>query len=270
MLIDFIKMQGCGNDFIIIDNRRGARKFSAREVMVIADRRFGIGCDQLVLMEKSRHANIFMRIYNADGSEVNSCGNASRCVALLLFGETGKKEVIIETRAGIISAKKAAKNMVAVNMGKPGLKWQEIPLAKKVDTLQLDIKFGPLSKPAAVSMGNPHMVFFVDNAAKIPLAKLGPELENHPLFPEKANIGVAEIKSSSKIRLRVWERGAGETLACGTGACAALVAANLRGLTGRKALVALPAGELSIEWQKSGAVIMAGPAEVSFVGVFEI
>jgi diaminopimelate epimerase len=270
MLIDFIKMQGCGNDFVIIDNRQKPRKFSAKEAVAIADRRFGIGCDQLVLMEKSRRGDLFMRIYNADGSEVNSCGNASRCVGWLMMNETDKKQISIETKAGIITAKKANKDSVAVNMGKPELEWNKIPLAKKMDTLHLAIKSGPLADPVGVSMGNPHAVFFVNNIGKIDLEELGPWLENHSLFPNKANIGVAEIKSTSKIALRVWERGTGETLACGTGACAALVAANRRGLTGKKATIELPGGDLAIEWLKSGEVLMTGPVAVSFVGVFEI
>jgi diaminopimelate epimerase len=261
-------MHGLGNDFVVLDNRGG--KLPALNWAKIADRHFGIGCDQVVIMETSAKADVFMRIYNADGGEVESCGNASRCVASLIHIEApARKAVTIETLAGVIEASFAGDGNVTMDMGAPGLEWEDIPLKEKSDTLHLPIASGALRDPVAVSMGNPHMVFFVDDVSAVPLDALGPELERHPLFPKRANVGVAQVESRDRIRLRVWERGAGLTLACGTGACAALVAAFCRGLTGKKARVTLPGGTLLIEWRgEDNHVLMTGPAAISFEGKF--
>lgn len=262
-MIPFLKMHGAGNDFVVLDARKEA--LPALDWRLLADRNFGIGCDQIVVLEPSRKAAVRMRIINADGSEVNSCGNASRCVGWLLAREGAKNPVTVETAAGIISAEVRG-DQVTVDMGPARLEWHEIPLAHEMDTLHPAIAEGELQNPVAVSMGNPHIVFFVPDAQKVPLAALGPKLERHALLPERANIGVAQIVSEHEIILRVWERGSGLTLACGTGACAALVAAHRRGLTGRKAQVRLPGGALTVEWRQDGHVLMTGPAALVFKG----
>jgi len=271
MFQPFVKMHGAGNDFVVIDNRNGG--MPALDWKKLADRQFGIGCDQVVLLDASNKADVQMRIINADGSEVGSCGNASRCAAWLLYTEredTSNNEVTIETLDGIITAHVENENRITVDMGAPNLEWESIPLAKKMDTLHLDLTQGELRDGVAVSMGNPHAVFFVKEPYQINLGVLGPSLEKNALFPKRANISVARIESSSHITLRVWERGAGLTLACGTAACATLVAAHRRGLTGRNALVDLPGGTLLIEWRESdNHVWMTGPVATSFVGTFE-
>jgi diaminopimelate epimerase len=264
----FLKMHGLGNDFVVIDARQQPLALDDARARAIADRHTGVGCDQLIVIEKPRDkgADAVMRIHNADGGEVLACGNASRCVADLLMKETGRDHVVLETGAGLLDAERASHGRVSVDMGPARLDWREIPLAKAQDTGKLDLALGPLKDPVAVSMGNPHAVFFVNDVTRIDIASLGPVLERHSLFPERANIGVAQILSPERIRLRVWERGAGLTKACGTGACAALVAAARRGLTGRKAVVVVDGGELEIEWQNDGHVLMTGPVAISFTG----
>jgi diaminopimelate epimerase len=210
-----------------------------------------------------------LRIRNADGGEVEACGNASRCVAQLLMRERGTSRVAIDTPAGVIVAEDAGSGRVAVDMGPARLEWQEIPLARAMDTLHLDLTLGPLSDPVAVNVGNPHAVFFVPEAEAIDLKTLGPPLERHALFPERCNIEAATVLSPTRIRMRVWERGVGITRACGTGACATLVAAARRGLTGRKADVILDGGTLEIEWLPNGHVRMTGPVTTSFTGVLD-
>lgn len=269
--IPFTKMNGLGNDFIIIDRRSVPFDPRAHDLVRLADRRFGIGCDQIILMEPSSKANIFMRIYNADGSEVSACGNATRCIAWLIAQETGKALVTIETAAGPLQAHVASEREIQIDMGMPRMEWREIPLCEERDTLHLGIEEGPLRDPVGVSMGNPHAVFFVENVDSVNLGELGPKLEHHPLFPERANIGVAQISSGTSLRLRVWERGVGETLACGTGACAAAVAAIRRGLAARHhpVSVELPGGILLIEWrEEDGHVLMTGAVETNFTGSF--
>ena len=266
-IISFTKMHGLGNDFVVIDARQHPIPFSHRQVRAIADRRTGVGCDQVIVMQPSDNADIYMRIFNTDGSEVDACGNASRCVAYLVMQDTKSHQLTIETNAGVLEAHRRDSWEISVNMGKPRLEWQEIPLAKKIDTLHLNLTLEMLSDPVGVSMGNPHAVFFVPDIAAIPLERLGPILEHDKLFPERANISIAQIVKPDHILLRVWERGAGETLACGTGACAALVAANRRGLAARKATIHLPGGELHIDWRETGDVWMTGPAAASFTGV---
>jgi len=270
---DFIKMHGLGNDFVVIDARQ--QPFAASEVgaRALADRHTGVGFDQLIVIEppSDRRAAAFMRIHNADGGEVSACGNATRCVARLLFEEGAATEVVLETAAGLITARHADddRDLYTVDMGPARDGWQEIPLALECDTDHLPLARGPLADPVGVNVGNPHAVFFVADAAAIALDQLGPELEHDPLFPERANIGVAQIIDAGALRLRVWERGVGLTQACGTGACAAAVAAHRRGLTDRAVQVSLDGGDLGIEWLSNGHVAMTGPASISFTGAFD-
>jgi diaminopimelate epimerase len=269
--IPFRKMHGLGNDFVVLDRRKEAVAFDAHLARAIADRNTGIGCDQLILIERPKHpaAQAFMRILNADGSEAEACGNASRCIARLVSEESGQAKVRIETVAGILDAEVLAGGRVAVDMGPARTRWDEIPLAREMDTLRVDLALGSLAEPVCTSIGNPHATFFVADADAVELRQFGPELEHHSLFPERANIGVATVRGPERIRLRVWERGVGITRACGTGACAALVAAHRRGLTGRHAMVVLDGGELDILWREDGHVLMSGPATLAFEGRFD-
>jgi diaminopimelate epimerase len=265
----FLKMHGAGNDFVVLDARARPWPIDGEAAKRIADRRTGIGCDQLIVIEPAHQpgAEAFMSIFNPDGSEVSACGNATRCVAWMLMAESGKATAIIETHAGLLSAQAAGERRVAVDMGPARLNWDEIPLARAMDTLHLPLAAGPLADPVGVSMGNPHAVFFVEDAEAVPLADLGASLEHDTLFPERCNIEVAQILADGRIRMRVWERGAGITLACGTGACATLVAAVRRGLSARKADLVLDGGTLTIEWLENGHVMMTGPVAVAFSGV---
>jgi diaminopimelate epimerase len=266
--IDFIKMHGLGNDFVVIDGRGRPIRLEPHAVRAIADRHTGVGCDQVVVLARPETglADIAMRIFNADGGEVASCGNASRCVAALTMEELDRDHVVVETKAALLDAEQGPDGTVSVDMGLARFEWRDIPLSEPADTLHLAIAAGPLNDPVAVSVGNPHAVFFVDDAEALELASLGPRLEHHPIFPERANIEVAQILGDERIRVRVWERGAGLTRACGTGACAALVAASRRGLAGRKAEVLLDGGALMVEWLKNDHVLMTGPVAVSFTG----
>ncbi|WP_340116078.1 diaminopimelate epimerase [Pelagibius sp. 7325] len=264
----FIKMHGLGNDFVVVDARTEPFPLTDALAKAIADRREGVGCDQLLILEPPANgsADVFMRIRNHDGGEVGACGNGTRCVAALVMGELGRDAIIIETSAGLLRAKAAGPGRVTVDMGEARLGWRDIPLSEERDTLDLGIGNGPLQDPVGVNMGNPHAVFFIDNVESLPLEELGPPLEHHPLFPERANIGAAEVIGKDRLRLRVWERGAGLTRACGTGACAAAVAAARRGLTGRKVEVVLDGGSLTIEWLDNGHVEMTGPVATAFHG----
>lgn len=267
----FVKMHGLGNDFVILDARASALALTPAAVRAIADRRRGIGCDQLIVIEATRGStsDAWMTIYNPDGSESGACGNATRCVAWLLMGQNGSDRVVIETRAGLLDAESRGDKMVAVDMGPARLDWRELPLAEAVDTLHLGIAAGPLADPVGVSMGNPHAVFFVDDVAAIDLEAVGPGLEHHPLFPERTNVEIVQVLGPQTLRMRVWERGAGITQACGTGACATLVAAARRGLTGRKAEVVLDGGSLFIEWLADDHVLMTGPVALAFSGTLD-
>ena len=273
MRIPFRKMHGLGNDFVVIDRRRHDFAVDAAAARALADRHRGIGCDQLILIEAPRlpAAQAFMRILNADGSEAQACGNGARCIARLIAEETGTRRVRLETLAGLLDAELLPDLRVAVDMGPARIFWRDIPLARETDTLAVALAAGELANPVCTSIGNPHATFFVDDADTVDLAGLGPVLEHDKLFPERANIGVATVRDRGRIRLRVWERGAGITLACGSGACAALVAAHRRGLTGRQATVALDGGDLDILWrpdgeQGAGHVMMTGPATLAFEG----
>lgn len=272
MAKNFIKMHGLGNDFAIFDARREKIDISPERIRALADRKLGIGFDQLIIIDppRSPETAAFLRIYNADSSEVGACGNATRCIGKLLIAELGQPVVTLETKAALLSAKMLGAK-VSVDMGKAHLEWQKIPLSHAEKTENLSILEGPLAHPVAVSMGNPHAVFFVDDAAQIPLETLGPKIEHHPLFPERTNVEVAQVLSPDRIRMRVWERGAGITQACGTGACAVAVAGVRRGLTERKVTVILDGGELEIDWRESdGHVLMTGAAEEVYRGTIEI
>jgi diaminopimelate epimerase len=263
----FIKMHGLGNDFVIFDGRKTPIAFTREQLRLIADRRFGVGCDQVIVIEPSSEAEAFMRIYNPDGGEIDSCGNATRCVAWILMEETGKDRAVLKTNAERLVCERVDGQRIRADMGQPRFEWSQIPLSQPCDTLHLDIKVGDLSRPVAVGMGNPHMVFVVPSADDIAVAALGPKLEHHPLFPERANISFAQAVSHDSIKLRVWERGAGETLACGTAACAALVALHRRGLVGTQANVWLPGGVLDVKWDmKSNHITMTGAVALVFSG----
>lgn len=266
----FLKMNGLGNDFVVVEARTQPFSPTAEQVRAIADRRTGVGCDQLISIEPAPGVDAKVRFWNADGVEVGACGNGTRCVGWLLMQSSGKDTAVIETAAGKLFAERAGERLVSVDMGEPRLDWTEIPLAEAHDTRALDVRLydhpALARPPGCVSMGNPHVVFFVDDLATAPVAEAGPVIERHPLFPEHVNVGFAQIEDRNTIRLRVWERGAGLTLACGTGACAALVAAARRDLTERTATVLVDGGELLIEWRDDGHVIMTGPAAVDFAG----
>lgn len=264
----FLKMHGLGNDFVVFDARADDLALTTEQVQALANRRTGIGCDQLIVIEKPRNAvsDAWMTIYNPDGTQSGACGNATRCVAWLLMRDLGRDKVVVETLGGLLDAEARGDMMVAVDMGRARLDWREIPVAEAVDTLHLSVEAGPLRDPVGISMGNPHAVFFVDDAEAVELAKWGPVLENHATFPERANIEVAQVLAPDRIRMRVWERSAGITSACGSGACATLVAAARRGLTGRKADIVLDGGVLTIEWLPDDHVLMTGPVALSFSG----
>jgi diaminopimelate epimerase len=264
-------MHGCGNDFVVIDGRANGLMLTPARAGALADRRTGIGCDQVIVLERAPSgADVFMRIRNPDGSEAGACGNATRCVAVLLAAETGRRDGVVRTISGDLPFSLLPDGLVRVDMGPARLDWRDIPLAREMDTRDLDLSVGAVSHPAAASMGNPHATFFVADLDAIRIAAIGPVLEHHPLFPERANIGFVQVLAPDRIRLRVWERGAGLTRACGSGACAALVNASRRGLTGREAAVILDGGELRIAWREDGHVLMTGPTATSFVGEVEI
>lgn len=260
MAVPFVKMHGAGNDFVIFDARERPVPLDAETVRRLADRHLGIGCDQLFRLEPSSRADLFLRIWNPDGSEAEACGNGTRCVAAL----TGARR--IETAAGVLETEGEAHGVV---MGRPRFGWDEIPLAMPMDTLAMPVAWEELTEPSAVSMGNPHLVFFVADPAAVPLERLGPVIEGDPLFPERINVGVAAVEARDRIRLRVWERGAGLTLACGSAACAAFAAARRRRLVDAAATVALPGGELRIAERPDGRLLMEGPVAFVFRGEVE-
>lgn len=277
--IPFRKMNGLGNDFLVVDARLTPFMPTADEIARLADRSTGIGFDQMITIEASPSgADAFMRINNADASEVSACGNATRCVAWLLMGETGTHRASIETRAGLLLASDGgAPDTITVDMGVPKFKWNEIPLSEPFhDTRAIELQVGPidapiLHSPSCVNVGNPHAIFWVANLDAIDLARIGPILENHPLFPERANISIVQVMSRQHIRQRVWERGAGLTLACGTGACAAAVAAARSRLTDRQVRVTLPGGDLYIQWREDDDhILMTGPVATDYLGELDL
>ncbi|MEX2648083.1 MAG: diaminopimelate epimerase [Alphaproteobacteria bacterium] len=267
--VPFRKMHGLGNDVVVIDARAHEIPIGHRLARALADRHRGIGCDHVLRLEPAEGADAFMRIWNADGEEAAACGNGTRCVARLLMDEGGSASVAIRTEAGVLVCDDAGPGHVAVDMGVPRLDWRSVPLARAADTLRLDLGRPELGPATALGMGNPHAVFFVEDPDALDIAAIGPALEHHDLFPERANIGFARVTAPDAIRARVWERGAGLTQACGTGACAALVAANRRGLAARSASVTLDGGALDIVWRADDHVVMTGPAAYVFDGGFE-
>jgi diaminopimelate epimerase len=264
MRVAFTKMHGLGNDFVVIDGREAPVPMSAELAAALADRHTGIGCDQVIMLVPSSVGDLGMRIFNADGGEVEACGNATRAVGHMLATPSR-----IETLGGLVATELAGDG-VAVDMGKPRFDWQDIPLAYAMDTLHMPVAWDELEHPCAVNVGNPHVVFFVEDCELVPLDRLGPLIEHDPLFPERVNVNVATVSAAGAIRLRVWERGTGLTRACGTGACATAVAAIRRGLTAREVRVRLPGGELTTAWPMAGAVRMTGPAAETFRGTFDL
>lgn len=269
----FLKMNGAGNAFAIFDAREKGRLTLAEDQAAAIAK--ATRADQVIAMEPSGEADVFMRIWNADGSEVGACGNAARCVAWFLMNETGHSRLTIATTGGNLRAERAGEHAITIDMGPPKLDWTEIPLEERMDTRGIDLKIGPIDNPVlqlpgAVNMGNPHVVFFVEDAEKAPAETVGRMIERHPLFPEGVNVGFAEVQAPDRIRLRVWERGAGLTKACGTGACAALVAAHRRRMCERKARVIVDGGELLIDWRGNGHVFMTGPVELEGEGALPL
>ena len=269
----FLKMHGLGNDFVVFDARDHAIDLNPTRSKAIADRHFGVGCDTVVLIRPGgAETDAGIQFYNADGSESESCFNATRCIARLLMDERGLARVKLSSKGGMLACSDAGQGSVMVDMGPPRLDWQQVPLAREVDTLNFPLDVGGASLPvSALSMGNPHCVLFVPDADKAPVTQLGPKIETLPLFPNRTNVEFAQVLDRDRIRMRVWERGVGVTLACGTGACATAVAAIRRGLTGRKVELMLDGGSLTIEWrEEDGHVLMTGPTAMPFRGRLEL
>ena len=274
----FVKMNGLGNEIVVVDMRPDAAAIPAEEARAAAQPA-GAPYDQLMALYPPRMAGTdsYVRIYNNDGSESGACGNGMRCIASLLSKQTGKSSMAFETRAGVLTCWADAKTgLFTVDMGPPRFAWNEIPLAQEfADTRAIELQIGPIDKPilhspSVVNMGNPHAVFWVDDVHSYDLGKIGPLLENHPMFPERANITLAAVKSPEHVVIRTWERGAGLTKACGSAACATAVAAARLKRTGRKVTITLPGGDLLIEWRESDShVLMTGPAEFEYEGVFD-
>lgn len=269
----FRKMNGIGNDFAVFDARRHPVAMSEEKARAIADRATGIGCDQVIVLELSQRADVLMRIWNNEGFEVESCGNASRCIADLLFGEKQASRATIDTKGGLLVAEKAGEKLVRIDNGLPHFAWQEIPLSEAFhDTRHIELQVGPIDaplihSPSVVNVGNPHCIFWVKDIDVVDLGKIGPMLEHHPLFPQRANITLARVDARDHVTIRVWERGAGLTRACGTAACAVMAAGFRLKLIDRKAKVSLPGGDLFMECRESdGHILMTGPVSYDFEG----
>ena len=282
MMIPFRKMNGLGNDFIVIDLRSSAGAADvarpAPDILKrLADRETSIGFDQFITLEDSQNADLFMRIDNADGGEVEACGNATRCIAGLLFQEGASAPARIETRGGMLEAVPgAAPSEISIDMGVPKFGWEDIPLAEYFpDTRYIELQVGPaddpvLHSPSVVNVGNPHAVFWVDDVMAHRIDLFGPMLENHPVFPERANISIAHVQSPDRIVVRTWERGVGLTKACGTAACAVIACAARTGRTGRSATVALPGGDLAMRWDDNDHIWMTGPWALDYCGRLDV
>ncbi len=270
-MVAFRKMHGLGNDFVVIDNRDHKYALNESQIRLMADRHLGIGCDQFIILEKAptNEADLFMRIHNPDASEAGACGNATRCVASLLIQETGKQQVVIETLRGLLHCANEGNGLYSVDMGEAILDWQDIPLSSHMDIKSIEMNIEGLGSAVAVGMGNPHCVFFVEDANAIDLENLGPIAEHHPSFPERTNVEFISRNADGSLRMRVWERSAGITMACGSGACAAAVAAVLTNYVDtRKMDIQLDGGILSMNYLENGHVIMTGPVATSFTGNF--
>ncbi|MGC1504907.1 MAG: diaminopimelate epimerase [Sulfitobacter sp.] len=258
--LPFMKMHGLGNDFVVVDLRGQESLMTADLAQRIGHRQFGVGFDQLAIISNGA-GDAHLTFYNADGSQASTCGNATRCIARFLMEESGKTALQLTTERGVLAACDMGDGMTSVNMGQPLLAWQDVPLARDMNTLELPIE----GTPTATGMGNPHCTFFVADAQAVDLAQFGPRIENHPLFPERTNVQVAQIIGPDHIRMRVWERGVGVTLASGSSSCATAVAAARRGLTGRAVRIDLDGGTLNIDWREDG-VWMTGPTAHVFNG----
>ena len=258
----FMKMHGLGNDFVVLDGRSHALAVTPALAMALADRHRGVGFDQLALIESRGTGDAHLTFYNADGSTSAACGNATRCIARMLMDETGREALTLTTDRGTLAARDAGGGLTSVNMGPPQLRWDEIPLAEEMDTLELPIE----GAPTATGMGNPHCTFFVEDAEAVPLGTFGPRYEHHPLYPQRTNVQVASLIGPDHLRMRVWERGVGITLASGSSSCATAVAAARRGLTGRAVRITLDGGDLEIDWREDG-VWMTGATAHVFDGV---
>ena len=272
--LPFRKMNGLGNDFVVFDARRRPIAMDEAKARAIADRKTGIGCDQLIVLEPSAKADVTMRIWNNEGGEVESCGNATRCIADILFDENHATRATIDTKGGFLVAEKGGERLVTVDMGAPRFAWQDIPLSEKFeDTRHIQLSVGPIEKPlihspSVVNVGNPHCIFWVDDLDVVDLSKVGPMLEHHPLFPKRANITLARVDAPDKAVIKVWERGAGLTRACGTAACAVMAAGHRLRKFGPKANITLPGGDLFMAIREGdGHVIMTGPVAYEFDGV---
>lgn len=263
----FVKMHGLRNHFVIVDVRKDGWKPDVAETVRLCDVQTGIGADQLILIEPSVKAHVFMRILNSDGREAEACGNATRCVAWLLLEELAADIVKIETLAGVLRCERAGDKLVRCDMGPFKTDWQSIPLSNESNTERLLISSGPLVEPVAINIGNPHAVFFVDDLNLVDVPRYAPAVQQHALFPQQVNVGVAQVVNDDAMRLKVFERGVGLTMACGSGACAAVYAARIRGLTRSNSMtVSLPGGDVSIEISDANTAIMTGPVAYSFRG----
>ena len=262
----FIKMHGLGNDFVVLDSTKNQYNINKASIQLIANRKFGVGCDQVIEMKHSDKEDIYMKIYNADGTEAEACGNAARCIAGLLFASSPKKAVSIETIAGVLKAESEENGLIKVDMGKPKFFWKDIPLSMNIS--EINFEELALKNGLAINIGNPHIVFFVKDLDAVDINRIGPLIENNSLFPEKVNVEICQLENRKKIKVLVWERGAGNTLACGSGACAALVAAYKNSLSEPQAEIVLDGGSLNITWNigSDEHVIMSGPIAVSFLG----
>ncbi len=271
--LHFRKMNGLGNDFVVFDARKRSLAMDEAKARAIADRKTGIGCDQLIVLEPSSKADVTMRIWNNEGGEVESCGNATRCIADILFDEKKASRATIDTKGGFLVAEKGGDRLVTVDMGAPRFDWQDIPLSEKFhDTRYIDLHVGPveaplIDRPSVVNVGNPHCIFWVKDLDVVDLAKIGPMLEHHPLFPRRANITLARIDARDRVVIKVWERGAGLTKACGTAACAVMAAGFRLKRLDAQATITLPGGDLFMAIRESdGHIIMTGPVEYEFEG----
>ncbi len=259
--LPFLKMHGLGNDFVVIDSRGRDAVMTAGLAQAIGDRHRGVGFDQLAEIRDADKADFALDFWNSDGSQAAACGNATRCVCDLIMSERGLSKVRLVTARGQLSAIRRADGLVSVNMGLPQLDWADVPLARAVDMMHLPL----MGDPVAVGMGNPHAIFFVSDAEAVDLAVRGPGVENDPLFPQRTNVEFVSVTGTNRMRMRVWERGAGITLACGSGVCAVTVAAHLRGLTGRSVQIDVDGGTLDVDWMDDG-VWLTGPTALSFEG----
>ena len=260
--LDAYKMDGLGNDFIIFDKRKKSVSLTKEQIIKISDRN-SIGCDQVIFIEKDENSNAFLKFYNSDGGEISACGNGSRCVAYLLMKENNNKKISLGTKVGILQAELNDKNLVSINMGEPNFEWNKIPLSKKMDTQNLKIKINGIDGKEArggfsLSIGNPHVIFFVEDFNQFNLKEIGPKIENYSYFPEKCNVTLASIKNKNHVKVKVWERGVGLTKACGTAACATAVSGAVLKLSERCVDIEFVEGLLNIDWKKDNNIYMTG------------